>query len=210
MIHNDHLGSPQKMTDSAGVVQWSADYKPFGEATVTVSTITNNLRFPGQYYDAETGLNYNYFRDYNSIIGRYIEADKIGIRRGQNHLYFYVRNNPSNFIDSYGLFTSGPGLPPDYFNPFNPDIWQNTQIFKAGWEEVKKTKECKYWICIVNCSVDIVIGEITEALAEKIIKEAAKKVAQEMVEQLIPYYDWYNKSISTYKGIKCFVDCHEK
>ena len=48
MIHNDHLGTPQKLTDSSGQIVWSADYKPFGEATVTVSTITNNLRFPGQ------------------------------------------------------------------------------------------------------------------------------------------------------------------
>jgi uncharacterized protein RhaS with RHS repeats len=66
-IHNDHLGTPQKMTDSSGAVVWAADYKPFGEATVTVSTITNNLRGIGQYFDAETGLNYNYFRDYNPV-----------------------------------------------------------------------------------------------------------------------------------------------
>jgi uncharacterized protein RhaS with RHS repeats len=66
--HNDHLATPQKMTDSSGAVVWSADYKPFGEATVTVSTITNNLRGIGQYFDAETGLNYNYFRDYNPAI----------------------------------------------------------------------------------------------------------------------------------------------
>ena len=51
------------MTASSGTVVWAADYKPFGEATVTVSTITNNLRFPGQYFDAETGLHYNYMRD---------------------------------------------------------------------------------------------------------------------------------------------------
>ena len=77
--HNDHLATPQKMTDASGAVVWSADYKPFGEATITISTITNNLRFPGQYFDAETGLNYNYFRDYNPVIGRYIEADPIGL-----------------------------------------------------------------------------------------------------------------------------------
>jgi RHS repeat-associated protein len=39
-----------------------ADYKPFGEATVTISTITNHLRNRGEYYDSETGLHYNYFR----------------------------------------------------------------------------------------------------------------------------------------------------
>ena len=101
--HNDHLATPQKMTDSSGAVAWSADYKPFGEATITVSTITNNLRFPGQYYDAETGLNYNYFRDYNPAIGRYVEADLIGIEQGTNHLYVYVADGPINKIDPQGL-----------------------------------------------------------------------------------------------------------
>ncbi len=106
MIHNDHLGTPQKMSDSSGTVVWSADYKPFGEATITVSTITNNLRFPGQYYDAETGLNYNYYRDYNPILGKYIESDPIGIQRGRNHVYAYVLNNPLRGIDPQGLTSS--------------------------------------------------------------------------------------------------------
>jgi RHS repeat-associated protein len=99
---NDHLATPQKMMDVAGTVVWSADYKPFGEANVNVSTITNNLRFPGQYFDAETGLHYNYFRDYNPVIGRYIEADPIGLTGGIN-LFAYVQNNPINFVDPLGL-----------------------------------------------------------------------------------------------------------
>jgi len=68
MIHTDHLGTPHKMTDANQAIVWSAYYKPFGTATITVSTITNNLRFPGQYYDAETELNYNFFRDYNPML----------------------------------------------------------------------------------------------------------------------------------------------
>ncbi len=103
--HNDHLGTPQKMTDSTGAVVWNADYKPFGEATITVNTITNNLRFPGQYYDAETGLNYNYYRDYNPVIGRYIEADPIGLNGGLN-LFSYVDQNPVNWTDQWGLLTA--------------------------------------------------------------------------------------------------------
>jgi RHS repeat-associated protein len=103
MIHTDHLGTPHKMTDANQAIIWSAHYKPFGVATVTVSTITNNLRFPGQYFDAETRLNYNYFRDYNPTIGRYIESDPLGIDKGKNHLYVYVKSNPSNLIDSTGL-----------------------------------------------------------------------------------------------------------
>ncbi len=103
LIHNDHLGTPQKLTDSTGTVVWAADYKPFGETTVTVSTITNNLRFPGQYDDQETNLHYNYFRDYNPSLGRYVESDPIGIKKGLNHLYSYVSNRPLNITDRLGL-----------------------------------------------------------------------------------------------------------
>jgi RHS repeat-associated protein len=101
--HDDALSTPQKMTDGSGAVVWSADYKPFGEATVTVSTITNNLRFPGQYFDAETGLNYSYRRDYNSIIGKYLQADPIGLNGGINK-YLYVFNNPLRYQDPSGLY----------------------------------------------------------------------------------------------------------
>jgi uncharacterized protein RhaS with RHS repeats len=52
---NDHLGTPQKMVDESGNVVWAAAYAPFGEARVYVDEVTNNLRFPGQYYDVETG-----------------------------------------------------------------------------------------------------------------------------------------------------------
>jgi RHS repeat-associated protein len=100
--HNDHLGTPQKMTDSTGTVVWAADYKPFGEAAVTISTITNNLRLPGQYFDAETGTLYNYFRDYDPAIGKYKQADPIGLNGGLN-LYSYVGGNPVLFEDPFGL-----------------------------------------------------------------------------------------------------------
>ncbi|MBU1223843.1 MAG: RHS domain-containing protein [Gammaproteobacteria bacterium] len=54
--HVDHLGTPQAMTNAAGTTVWKADYEPFGKATVRVNTVENYLRFPGQYYDRETGL----------------------------------------------------------------------------------------------------------------------------------------------------------
>jgi RHS repeat-associated protein len=92
------------MTDSAGTVVWAADYKPFGETlSITASgNVTNSLRFPGQYFDLETGLHYNYFRDYNPVTGRYIEADRIGLKGGIN-LYRYVGNMPLRFSDPRGL-----------------------------------------------------------------------------------------------------------
>ncbi|WP_229626435.1 RHS domain-containing protein, partial [Vibrio parahaemolyticus] len=50
------LGTPQALTDETGATVWKASYSPFGKATVTTEQIKFNLRFPGQYYDAETGL----------------------------------------------------------------------------------------------------------------------------------------------------------
>jgi RHS repeat-associated protein len=101
--HNDHLGTPQKMTNENGALVWAADYLPFGEADVTIETIENNLRFPGQYYDSETGLHYNYHRYYDPSTGRYLTPDPIGLDGGLN-LYAYARNNPIMIIDPTGEF----------------------------------------------------------------------------------------------------------
>ena len=102
-VHADHLGSPHKMTDANQALVWDAVYTPFGQVHSITGTATNNQRFPGQYADAETGFNYNYFRDYDPTTGRYIESDPIGINGGLN-LYGYVEGNPVNYIDPSGLF----------------------------------------------------------------------------------------------------------
>ena len=62
----------------------------------------NNLRFPGQYYNAETGLHYNWNRYYDPETGRYLSPDPIGLDGGLN-LYAYVENDPVNWSDPEGL-----------------------------------------------------------------------------------------------------------
>jgi RHS repeat-associated protein len=64
-----------------------------------------NLRFPGQYFDAETGKSQNYFRDYDASIGRYIESDPVGLRGGIN-TYGYAEANSLLYIDPLGLQAS--------------------------------------------------------------------------------------------------------
>jgi len=105
---NDHLWTPQKMTAVNGAVVWSAKYSSFGEANIEVETVENNLRFPGQYYDQESNLHYNYHRYYNPSIGRYLRADPIGLQGGMN-LYDYVAGNPINLVDPNGLAGIGGG-----------------------------------------------------------------------------------------------------
>lgn len=108
---NDHLGTPQKLVDESGVVVWSAAYTAFGQAIVnTASTVENNLRFPGQYFDEETGLHYNWNRYYDPESGRYTQVDPIGFDGMDSNVYRYVKNSTTNFIDPIGLFQSHPIL----------------------------------------------------------------------------------------------------
>jgi RHS repeat-associated protein len=99
---NDHLGTPQRLITATGTIVWQAAYFPFGKAQVTTATVQNNLRFPGQYYDAETGLHYNWNRFYDPETRGYISADSIGLDGGMN-LYTYVGGNPVNRVDLEGL-----------------------------------------------------------------------------------------------------------
>lgn len=100
---NDHLGTPQKVVDSAGGVAWEAIFESFGVAHVAGGAVViNNVRFPGQYYDAETELYYNWNRYYDQKIGRYLRSDPA--EDGVN-LYLYVRNNTIRFFDPNGLTT---------------------------------------------------------------------------------------------------------
>ena len=100
---NDHLGTPQLLTDTAGQVVWKAKAEAFGKTTVDASSsITNNLRFPGQYFDAETGWHYNYFRDYEPSIGRYVQSDPMGLEGGTNR-FVYALGEPGRRSDPTGL-----------------------------------------------------------------------------------------------------------
>lgn len=76
--------------------------------------VVYNLRLPGQYADAETGLNYNYHRDYDPGTGRYVESDPIGLYGGSYSTYSYVADRPLSLIDPFGLC-------PDGTHPATPD-----------------------------------------------------------------------------------------
>ncbi len=71
-------------------------------STTRIAKFAYNLRFPGQYFDQETGKHYNYFRDYDPSIARYVESDPSGLKGGLN-TYNYVEGRPLVSVDPYGL-----------------------------------------------------------------------------------------------------------
>ncbi len=100
-VHNDHLGSPMLQTNGNAEVIWRNQTLPFG-LEYQPSTTEQGFGFPGQYQDAESGYSYNYFRDYDASLGRYIQSDPIGLAGGVN-TYGYVLGNPVSMVDIYGL-----------------------------------------------------------------------------------------------------------
>jgi RHS repeat-associated protein len=94
---------------------------------------TYNPRFPGQYFDAETGLHYNYFRDYDPATGRYVESDPIGLDGGLN-TYGYGLANPIKYTDSLALEVFVCGRPADLPFPMGMSNheWLLTDTAEAG------------------------------------------------------------------------------
>nr|WP_230849809.1 RHS repeat-associated core domain-containing protein [Pseudomonas monteilii] len=110
-FHTDQIGTPLELTDSDGQTVWQATYRSWGEVEqLTVNEVEQNLRFQGQYFDAETGLHYNTFRYYDSGVGRFVTQDPIGLLGGGN-LYSYG-TSPISWVDPWG-WSAKPSHSPD-------------------------------------------------------------------------------------------------
>ena len=132
-IHADHLNAPRLVVDKNNAARWRWFAEPFGTTAPEVNAsglgvFTQNLRFPGQYADVESGLLYNHHRYYAPDGGVYRQSDPIGLGGGLN-TYTYTSNNPLSYVDPNGLakcvisilgFACPPSSPPTW----NPDFPQ--------------------------------------------------------------------------------------
>ncbi|WP_428624591.1 RHS repeat-associated core domain-containing protein, partial [Sedimenticola sp.] len=150
---------------------WAGEYRAFGEVTETQQAWANPLRFPGQYYDAETGTYYNYFRDYDPTIGRYVQGDPIGLR-GDLNTYSYVGMNSMIRFDPYGLCD----ITGEYMDAFITSVTINSveQVANLRYENDKPYLADIY----INGSVD---GDVTLKCKNKC--ECGKTTTRYITEQ---------------------------
>lgn len=156
-IQSDHQGIPRRIASGSGrraVVRWdwSAFADPFGAeqpaamdtcpptGPCTTSPFEFNLRFPGQYFDSETGLNHNLHRDYDATTGRYVEADPVGLRGGIS-VYGYVGGNPLGHVDPEGLRAKCPHNDSHYL----PEVQSWLEECPDGERMLLPSRDCYAW-----------------------------------------------------------------
>ena len=137
-VHADHLGTPRLIADETQKTVWRWDQaEPFGVTPPNEDPDGDGiafdlpLRLPGQYYDRETGLHYNYFRDYDPSLGRYAESDPIGLRAGLN-TYLYVLGGPIVNSDPLGLDVEICCRPDQVTGGLLDHCWVKTDTKAAG------------------------------------------------------------------------------
>jgi RHS repeat-associated protein len=194
-IHADHLNAPRIVVDQNGAKRWRWLAEPFGTTAQEANpdglgAFTQNLRFPGQYADAESGLWYNYFRNYDNSRGSYVQSDPIGLAGGSLSTYAYVNGNPLRYVDPFGLMGGGGGGSASHPDPKrcpptdcvdvivsvnhgvcddNPDPMCEAGMKAAGFEGPYKTYTTKVDIpCLIKLGLGAkvtagVAGEITMA-----------------------------------------------
>jgi RHS repeat-associated protein len=193
-VHTDHLNTPRRVArPSDNKLMWTWYSDAFGtdlpnENPAGGGTFKYNLRFPGQLYDSHAGLNQNYYRDYDSQIGKYVESDPIGLRAGTN-TYSYVRSSPIRAIDPSGLgkdsyFDCLLQQTRDY-EPRNCAEVLFQQARDSAYESL--TRGCEVTMrgleCTASCAVKYFIGANFEDLVINAHKEAALSVLRRVARE---------------------------
>lgn len=184
-VEPDHLGTPRAVIDrtrDVAIWTWDAKSEAFGNSPpnqdpdLDGSAFVFNLRFPGQRYDATTGLNYNYFRDYDPASGRYVQSDPIGLSGGIS-TYAYVEGNPLGSVDPLGLqsrdleyiYRQSGAKPPPPGTPGPYDIARKWRTW--GHQTFPGEKNSAMRHCTVSCILSSKIST-GAARASGVVNEA--------------------------------------
>ncbi|MFJ5099837.1 RHS repeat-associated core domain-containing protein [Streptomyces sp. NPDC088554] len=101
-IITDLVGTPRELIDETGHIAWRTRTTLWGATTWSrTATAYTPLRFPGQYFDPESGLHYNRFRHYDPETARYLSPDPLGLVASPNTVTYV--HNPTTLIDPLGL-----------------------------------------------------------------------------------------------------------
>lgn len=175
-VHPDHLGTPRLVADAENKVVWQWPYSAFGNnrpvGVLRTTSVGNrssvggtkpdvelNVRFPGQYFDEESGLIHNHARSYQASQGRYVQADPIGLGAGLNR-FSYVGGNPMRFTDPEGLrrSTGSPTLD-RWLEPTTPPGNCATGECAAGLPpqspDNRSQEEIDFGQCKVVCEISL-------------------------------------------------------
>ena len=221
-FHLDHLGAPKITTDGLSQVVWRGAYEPFGSVDLQGAASQMRLRFPGQYFDEETTMHYNYYRYYDPTTGRYLKSDPIGLEGGFN-TYSYVANNPLRYTDPLGLLCP-PGERPVFNYPSNRDrfdcVLGNSQSrYSEGGAAsfFPPNTNTQATVDTANCVEECVLvffGKAAaerggETLAEKAEREAASRSvrtgAKVVVKYILPIARAYNVGNALLCSARCGI-----
>ena len=161
----------------------------------SVQTLVYNRRFPGQYFDVETGLHENHHRTYDPKLGRYTQPEPLGLAAGKNP-FNYGNQNPLNATDPYGLERQTLSSPPrtGNLNPPSTSPSDGTYNCYAAIGENKPPAPGLMWIyhhaytCVIaNGKADCrglmpdqsTVGYLGNVVQETYLPQLCKKIRDE-------------------------------
>jgi RHS repeat-associated protein len=161
--------------------------------TASGRSLPYNLRFPGQYYQAETGLNQNDQRDFDSLTARYVESDLIGLAGGLHSTYLYAHGDPISNIDPSGLAPPGRTGTPTIPTLIPPDI---------AWPG---SPENTAWAQGMAQQIDSALSDIASAIYNYCTNDREKQCDHQYYNIDIPVCRAVSRSRGPAAGARCYA-----